>query len=142
MLITFCKSKIGHATITQAELYYEGSITVDESILKAVDIIPGEKVEVLNLNNGARIETYTIAGMLDTMYQHKGVGLAAPQVGINQQIFVADVGEGPMVVVNPKIIKRKGSGDLEEGCLSIPGITVNVKRSQKITVQYFDENNQ
>ena len=62
MFITFCKSKIGHATITQAELYYEGSITIDESILKAVDIIPGEKVEVLNINNGARIETYTIAG--------------------------------------------------------------------------------
>ena len=62
MLITFCKSKIAHATITQAELYYEGSITIDESILKAVDIIPGEKVEVLNVNNGARIETYTIAG--------------------------------------------------------------------------------
>ena len=62
MQITFCKSKIGHATITQAELYYEGSITVDEKILKAVDIIPGEKVEVLNLNNGNRLETYVIAG--------------------------------------------------------------------------------
>ena len=62
MLITFCKSKIGHATITQAELYYEGSITIDEAILKAVDILPGEKVEVLNLNNGSRLETYTIAG--------------------------------------------------------------------------------
>lgn len=62
MLITFCKSKITNATITQTELYYQGSITVDEKILKAVDIIPGEKVEVLNINNGARIETYTIAG--------------------------------------------------------------------------------
>jgi aspartate 1-decarboxylase len=62
MFITFCKSKIAHATVTQAELYYEGSITIDESLLTAVDIIPGEKVEILNLNNGARIETYTIAG--------------------------------------------------------------------------------
>jgi len=62
MLITFCKSKIGHARITEAELYYEGSITVDEDILKSVDILPGEKVEVLNLNNGSRIETYAIAG--------------------------------------------------------------------------------
>ncbi|MDP2653032.1 MAG: aspartate 1-decarboxylase [Candidatus Omnitrophota bacterium] len=62
MLIHFCKSKIGHAHITEAELYYEGSITVDEAILKAVDIVPGEKVEVLNLNNGSRIETYAIAG--------------------------------------------------------------------------------
>src|SRR3989338_2938184 len=62
MLITFCKSKIGHGQVTEAELYYEGSITVDEKLLKAVNILPGEKVEVLNLNNGSRIETYTIAG--------------------------------------------------------------------------------
>ncbi len=62
MLITFCKSKIGHAHVTEAELYYEGSITVDEDLLKAVDILPGEKVEVLNLNNGTRLETYAIAG--------------------------------------------------------------------------------
>lgn len=62
MHITFCKSKIGHAVITQAELYYEGSITIDEKILKAVDIIPGERVEVLNVNNGSRLETYVIAG--------------------------------------------------------------------------------
>ncbi len=62
MLINICKSKIGHATITEAELYYEGSITIDEKILKAVGIFPSEKVEVLNLNNGSRIETYVIAG--------------------------------------------------------------------------------
>lgn len=62
MLISFCKSKIAHARTTQAELYYEGSITIDESILQAVGIIPGEKVEVLNINNGARLETYVIAG--------------------------------------------------------------------------------
>ena len=62
MLITFCKSKIAQAVITQAELYYEGSITIDENFLRAVDILPGEKVEILNINNGSRIETYTIAG--------------------------------------------------------------------------------
>jgi aspartate 1-decarboxylase len=62
MLITFCKSKIAHAIITQAELYYEGSITIDELLLQAVDLIPGEKVEVLNVNNGSRLETYVIAG--------------------------------------------------------------------------------
>jgi aspartate 1-decarboxylase len=62
MWITFCKSKIAHATVTEAELYYEGSITIDEDLLRAVDILPGEKVEVLNLYNGSRLETYTIAG--------------------------------------------------------------------------------
>ena len=62
MLIHFCKSKITNATITQTELYYQGSITIDEKIIKAAGIIPGEKVEVLNINNGSRIETYVIAG--------------------------------------------------------------------------------
>ncbi len=62
MLITILKSKIYHARVTQAELYYEGSITVDEDVLKAADIQPGEKVEVLNVNNGSRIETYAICG--------------------------------------------------------------------------------
>ncbi len=62
MFIHFCKSKIAHATVTEAELHYEGSITVDEKLLNAVDIIPGEKVEVLNLHNGVRFETYAIAG--------------------------------------------------------------------------------
>ncbi len=55
-----CKSKIHRARVTAAKLYYEGSITVDSLLLKAADILPGEKVEVLNLNNGSRIETYAI----------------------------------------------------------------------------------
>lgn len=62
MFLTICKSKIAHARVTEAELYYEGSITIDEKIIKSVGIIPGEKVEVLNLNNGSRIETYVITG--------------------------------------------------------------------------------
>jgi aspartate 1-decarboxylase len=62
MLIHFCKSKIAYAVISQAELYYEGSITIDADLMNMVGIIPGEKVEVLNVNNGSRIETYAIAG--------------------------------------------------------------------------------
>lgn len=62
MLIQFCKSKIAHARVTQAELFYEGSITIDENLMKAVDLIPGERVEVLNVNNGNRFDTYAIAG--------------------------------------------------------------------------------
>ena len=62
MFISVCKSKIAHGRVTEAELHYEGSITIDEKIIKAVGIIPGEKVEVLNVNNGSRIETYVIAG--------------------------------------------------------------------------------
>jgi len=59
---TFLKSKIHGATVTQANLRYQGSITIDEALLKAADILPYEKVQVVNLNNGARLETYVIAG--------------------------------------------------------------------------------
>lgn len=61
MLIHFCKSKLAYGRITEAQLHYEGSITIDSGLLKAADIVPGEKVEVLNVNNGSRFETYAIA---------------------------------------------------------------------------------
>lgn len=56
------KSKIHRATVTMAELYYEGSITVDKDLLEAADILPYEKVQVVNVNNGSRMETYTLEG--------------------------------------------------------------------------------
>ena len=62
MLIEVLKSKIGHATVTEAELLYEGSVTIDSDLLKAVGLIPGEKVHVLNESTGSRLETYIIAG--------------------------------------------------------------------------------
>lgn len=57
-----CKSKIHRAKVTQAELYYEGSLTVDSDLLDAADILPYERVQVCNVNNGERFETYTIPG--------------------------------------------------------------------------------
>jgi aspartate 1-decarboxylase len=57
-----CKGKIHRATVTQADLNYVGSITVDQNLLDAANIYPYEKVQVVNINNGARLETYTIAG--------------------------------------------------------------------------------
>jgi aspartate 1-decarboxylase len=62
MFIEICKSKIAHGFVTEAELFYEGSITIDTDLINAVDIVPGEKVDVLNINNGNRFSTYVIAG--------------------------------------------------------------------------------
>lgn len=62
MLRTIYKSKIQGARVTDANLEYEGSVTIDEEILEAADIIPNERVQIVNLNNGSRIETYVIAG--------------------------------------------------------------------------------
>nr|MBN2278258.1 aspartate 1-decarboxylase [candidate division Zixibacteria bacterium] len=62
MLISICKSKIHRATITEANLNYEGSITIDSDLMKAADIVPFEKVQVANITNGERLETYVIEG--------------------------------------------------------------------------------
>lgn len=86
-------------------------------------------------------ERMLIQSMIETMHAYKGVGLAAPQVGINEQIFVAYIGEGPIAVINPRITHKKGSEVMEEGCLSIPGVMVNVKRPKEIFVSYLDEHN-
>ncbi len=62
MLRTMMKSKIHRATVTQADLHYVGSVTVDEELLEAADLLPGELVHIVDITNGARLETYTIAG--------------------------------------------------------------------------------
>ncbi|MDD5583614.1 MAG: aspartate 1-decarboxylase [Candidatus Omnitrophica bacterium] len=62
MLREMLKSKVSYATITDLQLYYKGSITIDEEIMEKADLLEGEKVEVLNLNNGHRLETYAIKG--------------------------------------------------------------------------------
>lgn len=62
MFRTMLKSKIHRARVTATKLYYEGSIAIDVKLLEVADILPGEKVEVLNLNNGSRLETYAIKG--------------------------------------------------------------------------------
>lgn len=66
MFRTILKSKIHRAHVTEANLYYEGSITIDSKLMDAADLIAGEKVEVLNLNTGARLETYAIKGKAGT----------------------------------------------------------------------------
>jgi aspartate 1-decarboxylase len=66
MFLTMFKSKIHRAVVTQANLNYVGSITIDEALMEAADILPNEKVQVVNNNNGARLETYVIPGPRDS----------------------------------------------------------------------------
>jgi peptide deformylase len=80
-----------------------------------------------------------IDDMLETMYESNGVGLAAPQVGILKRIVVIDVGEGPIVLINPQITKTEGSQTGDEGCLSVPGKAGQVTRPNKVTVRFMDE---
>ena len=81
-----------------------------------------------------------IDDMLDTMYEAMGVGLAAPQVGILKRIVVIDVGEGPIVLINPEIIEEEGSQTGQEGCLSVPGKAGMVTRPNHVVVRAYDEN--
>lgn len=77
-------------------------------------------------------------GMLETMYEAPGVGLAAPQIGISKRVFVADVGEGPFVMVNPTIVDVAGKWKFEEGCLSVPGRYWDIKRPDYARAEGFD----
>ena len=80
-----------------------------------------------------------IKDMKETMYNDKGIGLAAPQVGILKRIVVIDIGNGPMVIVNPEIVEMQGSNISNEGCLSMPGVQKNVDRPEKVTVKALSE---
>ena len=81
-----------------------------------------------------------IDDMFDTMYESGGVGLAAPQVGILKQIVVIDIGEGPILLINPKILETEGEQTGEEGCLSVPGKSGVVTRPNYVKVKALDEN--
>ena len=80
-----------------------------------------------------------LSKMAQLMYDHSGVGLAAPQVGISECMIVADIGSGLYKLVNPKIISKEGSQAMEEGCLSVPGVCIKVKRAKKIKVSALDD---
>lgn len=81
-----------------------------------------------------------IHDMLDTMYEANGVGLAAPQVGVLKRIVVIDVGEGPLIMINPVILETEGEQTGDEGCLSYPGKAGQVTRPMRVVARFFDEN--
>ena len=81
-----------------------------------------------------------INDMLDTMYEANGVGLAAPQVGILKRVVVIDIGEGPIIMINPEILETSGEQTGDEGCLSLPGKAGQVTRPNYVKARAFNEN--
>jgi len=81
-----------------------------------------------------------LSQMARLMYDSKGIGLAAPQVGIGEMMIVVDIGDGLYKLVNPKIVKKEGFQVIQEGCLSVPGISLKVRRAKKVSVEAIDEN--
>lgn len=92
------------------------------------------EVSEVNLRTKVLIED-----MLDTMYEAEGVGLAAPQVGVLKRICVIDVGEGPIILINPVVVETSGEQTGQEGCLSVPGKSGEVTRPMYAKVEAFDE---
>ncbi len=94
--------------------------------------IDGEIVELSN-------------SMIETMYYAKGIGLAAPQVGVSKRLIVFDTeypegDKNPFILINPVIVKKEGEEIMEEGCLSLPGLRTEVKRAYRILVKGYDIN--
>ncbi|NWF94033.1 MAG: peptide deformylase [Syntrophaceae bacterium] len=73
--------------------------------------------------------------MARVMYANKGIGLAAPQIGILSRILIVDLGEGRGVLINPEIVEQEGESVMDEGCLSLPNIKVPVKRNEKVLIR-------
>jgi aspartate 1-decarboxylase len=116
MFRTILKSKIHRARVTEANLYYEGSITIDEKLMKAADLIEHEKVEVLNLNNGHRLETYVINGSAAS-----GViclnGPAARGACVGDEVVIVSyvlADEKEAKTINPKVIKVDGRNRIKD----------------------------
>ena len=109
------------------EIKEYGEPVLREKALPVEEVTP----EILNL----------IKDMAETMYADSGVGLAAPQVGVSKRIILVDGEEdGLIVLINPMIVKSEGEVVAEEGCLSIPGVYSQVRRSSKVTVRALNEN--
>lgn len=101
--------------------------------------------EAILRKKARRIEKITrghgdiLSQMARIMYDSSGIGLAAPQIGIDESMIVIDIGVGLYKLINPKIVKKRGSGAMEEGCLSVPGIFIKVKRAKKVWVKAWDD---
>lgn len=80
-----------------------------------------------------------LSQMAQLMYESGGIGLAAVQVGVSEAMIVVDIGAGLYKLINPKIVEKQGSQAMEEGCLSVPGVCIKVKRAKKIVVKAIDE---
>jgi len=79
-----------------------------------------------------------LSRMSQLMYEGDGIGLAAPQAGINEMLIVVDIGSGLYKLVNPRVVESSGRQVNQEGCLSVPGVSIKVKRAKRIVVQAQD----
>lgn len=100
---------------------------------------PDLRVKADRVGSVGRAERELLSDMAQTMYLSQGVGLAATQVGVFKRLVVIDVGEGLLKMVNPAITKKEGTQISEEGCLSVPGECIKIKRARTVVVNFINE---
>lgn len=101
------------------------------------EVLTKQCKEITQMTDRTRL---LIEDMLETMYDADGVGLAAPQVGILKRLVVIDVGNGPVILINPRIVETSGEQTGNEGCLSVPGKVGVVTRPNYAKVVALNEN--
>jgi len=112
-------------------------VAVYKVVVAEDDILRKKAKEVLKIDGSIH---KLLDNMRDTMYEYKGVGLAAPQIGVSKRVIVVDVGDGLIELINPRIIKAEGSETAVEGCLSVPGVLGDVTRPAKVQVEGLNRN--
>jgi peptide deformylase len=134
-------TEVGENTMAKAAGKLTDLIRRDDPIVKydeaqGVNILRQRSKPVLSINEDV---VELVAHMERIMRAANGVGLAAPQLGILQRIFVYDAGDGFQAIINPKILGRKGEQVGVEGCLSIPGLQGDVIRANEVVVKGADQ---
>jgi aspartate 1-decarboxylase len=110
---TMLRSKLHRLTVTETNINYEGSITIDKDLLRAADILPGEKVSIVNVNNGERFETYTIEGDRGVVCLNGAAARLAVSGDVIIVIAYAVVSDDEAKKIKPKIIHVDGRNKLK-----------------------------
>ncbi len=121
MFRTLYKSKIQGAIVTEANLEYIGSITIDEDLMAAADIIPNERVQIVNLNNGSRIETYVITGK-------KGSGIICMNGGAARWALAGD----RLLIISYAMIEEKDAASFKPKVIFVNDKNKIITRSHRI----------
>ena len=126
MIYTMMHGKIHRATVTESNLNYVGSITIDADLLDAAGILPGEKVQIVNNNNGARLETYTIKGNRGSgeICLNGAAARCALQGDIVIIIAYAQMDEAEAKALEPKVVLVDGNNKIVKNFVETPNTTV------------------
>ena len=100
---------------------------------------PALRKKAKRIENITEVHRDILSHMARIMYEEQGIGLAAPQLGIAEAMIVVDIGTGLYKLINPRVARKEGAQTMEEGCLSVPGVCIKVRRAKKVLVKGLDE---